>query len=247
MINRANIQPGLEFFEQTFGGYATTFEAAATATSVDDFCERMEAAGLWLRLDPAVWPTMMHGPIVSEMELAQLRRAPNVIRKGRVQRITKDDVILDGGEAPASPGTLYVDCTARAIGANVNNRSPVFSPGLIRLQMVRLYQPTFSAALIGHIEATISDEAAKRQFTQVTPMTDTAEDYIRTLASSLSNQGAWTRDDGLRAWLTACRLDNRRTVLEVSEDDVERRAILARLAASAAPAVQNLLRLAEAA
>ncbi len=248
LINRATVQPGLDYFEQSLGGMATQYEIAAAATSVVDFCARMEAAGLWLRLDPAVWPTMMHGATVTELELAQLRRIPEVVRKGRVRRIEADRIVLDGGDAPAEPGTLYVDCTASALGGNVNDRSAVFSPGLIRLQMIRSFQPTFSAALIAHIEASVEDEDEKRALTQVTPMTDTAADYVAMMAASIANQGAWMRHDDLRAWVRSCRLDVfGKTLALVREDDAEKQEILARLSTSGRAAVLNLMQLAQAA
>jgi hypothetical protein len=34
--------------------------------------------------------------------------------------------------------------------------------------MIRLYQPTFSAAMVAHIEATLDDDTAKRQLWQPT-------------------------------------------------------------------------------
>lgn len=245
LVNRAMMQPGLEFFEPSLGGMAAQYEIAATAASVRDFCERMEDAALWLRLDPAVWPTMMHAATVTVLELQQLRRITNVIRKGRLQRIEAEKLVLDGGESPAEPLALYVDCTAAGLGRNVE-LSPVFSPGLIRLQMIRSYQPTFSAALIGHVEATIDEEAEKQSLTRVTPMTDTAEDYVRMMASSIANQGAWMRRDRLREWIRNCRLDlYGKTLALVRENDTEKLSILGRLTANARPAIENLNRLAQ--
>ncbi len=247
LLNRACQQPGLEFFEQSVGGIATQYEIASMAASVREFCERMEAAGLWLRLDPAVWPTMMHAANVTVLEIEQLRQIGNIIRKGRVQRIEVDRIVLDGGEVPAERRVLYIDCTASALGKNVNDRSSVFSPGLIRLQMIRGFQPTFSAALIGHIEAAVPDDAEKQRLSQVTPMTDTAEDYVRMMTAGISNQGAWNSNKDVRAWVRGCRLDAfGKTLAQVDENDLEKRAILARIAASVGPAIQNLKRLSEA-
>ena len=96
------------------GGMAIQYEIAATASSTRELCERMEAAGRWLRLDRDVWPTMFHAAIVSVGELDHLRRIPNVIRMGRLQRINPDRIVLDGGASLSDPGTLYIDCTASA-------------------------------------------------------------------------------------------------------------------------------------
>lgn len=247
LINRANFQPGSEFFEQSLGSIATQYETLAQANCLEGLCEQMEAHGAWMRLDPDVWPTMFHGATVTREELEQLRYVKNFIRQGRVQRIEPTCMTLDGGELTANPDTLYVDCTARAIQGNVNDRRPVFSPGRIRLQMIRLYQPTFSAALIAHIEATISDETEKQALTQVTPMTDNVGDWARTQVANITNQGAWGRNPGIDGWLTTCRLDLlARSVAAVREDDSAKRAILGRISAAARPAVENVTRLTQA-
>lgn len=246
MINRASQQPGLEFFEQSVGGIANQYEIAATARSVEEFCEGMEAAGLWLRLDPAIWPTMMHAANVTVLELEQLRRIGTFIRMGRVKEIAADKILLGEGDTPAEPRTLYVDCTASALGRNVGDRSPVFSPGLVRLQMIRAFQPTFSAALIGYIEAAVPEDSDKIRLTRVTPMTDTAADFVRTLAVGISNQGAWNAHLSIRAWLRNCRLDAfARTLAEVDASDPVKRAVMDRIAASARPAMGNLRILSE--
>ena len=234
LINRACQQPGLEFFEQSVGGVATQYEVAASSSSVDEFCVGMETAGLWLRLDQAVWPTMMHAANVTVLELEQLRRIRTVIRKGRVRRIDPDKIVLDGGDVAANSRDLYIDCTASALGHNINDRSPVFDSNLIRLQMIRAFQPTFSAALIGFLEATVPDDIEKQRLTQITPMTDTAKDYVQAMAAGISNQGAWNAHPKVRAWLRQCRLDAfAKTLAEVDPEDAGKRAILRRIGANA--------------
>jgi len=244
MINRAIAQPGPEFFGQTVGGMATQYEICATISSIRELCERMEAAGRWLRLDRAVWPTMFHAATVSLAELDHLRGIPNMIRMGRVQRINSDRIVLDGGESLSDPRTLYIDCTARALAHNVDNQTPVFSPGRIALQMIRQFQPTFSAALIGHLEATEGDEAVKRKLTNPVPMTDTVEDWAKGQVAGLRNQFGWTSDNKIKAWLAGCRLNVfGTTTMQVHEADAEKQAILQRIRANALPALQNLERL----
>lgn len=247
LINRATMQPGEEFFETSLGSFARQFEICATAGSVREICEQMEVAGAWLRLDPAVEPTMFHGATVTEIELEQLRRITGVIRKGRVQALERDRIVLEGGEVAVEPGALYVDCTANALGASVVDRTPVFAPGCISLQMVRLFQPTFSAALIGHLEASIADEAVKQRLAQVVPMTDRPEDWPVSMVPNLANQYNWTRHEGLGEWIAGCRLDQfGETIRNVRADDAPKRAIRARIGQSLGPAAANLARLAAA-
>ena len=159
-----------------------------------------------------------------------------------------DRILLDGGESLSDPGTLYIDCTARALAHNVDDQTPVFSQGRIALQMIRQFQPTFSAALIGHLEATVADEAVKRKLTNPVPMTDTVEDWAKGQVAGMSNQFGWASDEKIRVWLAGCRLNPLgATTMQVREDDAEKQAVLQRIKANALPALQNLQRLTKAA
>jgi hypothetical protein len=246
LLNRVMFQPGMVHFDQTIGGLARQFETFATASSMRDLCLQMEALGRWMRLDSNVWPTMFHGAIVTPLEMEQLRGIKNMVRLGRVQHIDAHSMQLQRGELPCHPETLYVDCTARAVEyeAQGDASQSVFEDALISLHMIRIYQPTFSAALIGRIEATLGDDSAKRQLCQPTSMTDTVEDYLRVTAVTMRNQAAWNALPDLRGWIRNCRLDwFGPTIAQVAKDDAPRRKVLARLAAATEPALENLQRL----
>jgi hypothetical protein len=245
LINRENFQPGDEFFEQSIGAIATQYEVAATATSVQDLCERMERAGNWLRLDPTVWPSMCHGATVTTRELALLRKIGHAHRGQRVRRIDTDRMsFADGTSASCASNTLFIDCTARALEANLSDSRQVFEPGVIRLYMIRQYQPTFSAALIGHLEATIADDAEKAALARPVHMTDTVDDWIATLVVSMANQGGWGAHKDISEWLAGCRLDlYSGRIRRVPETDTAKRAILGKIRANAANAVHNLRQL----
>jgi hypothetical protein len=243
MLNRAMVQPGLAYFDQSIGNMAKQFETFAKATSVRDICLEMEAINRWMRLDPNVWPTMFHGATVSELELEKLRGIKTKVRLGRVRHIDAQRMQLERGEQPCHPETLYVDCTAGvAEWERLNDAAqPVFEDDLVRLHMIRIYQPTFSGALIAHIEATLDDDAAKRQLCQPTPMTDTVEDYLRVTSVTLRNQAAWNALPELRSWIHSCRLDMfGPTMALVTKDDMPRREVLARLVAATGPALENI-------
>ncbi len=246
LINRTIFQPGLEHFDQAIGGVAHQFETFATASSVRELCLQMEAAGTWMRLDPTVWPTMFHAATVTRLELEHLRGIKNMVRLGRVKHIDTHRVQLERGELTSHSETLYVDCTARAIeyAPPGDAARSVFEDGLVRLHMIRTYQPTFSAALIGHIEATLADDDAKRQLCQPTHMTDTVEDYLQVMSVNMRNQAAWNALPELRSWIRTCRLDGYgATIAQVAKDDAPRREVLARLAAATGPALENIQRL----
>jgi len=247
LVNRENFQPGEEFFEQSVGAIAGQYEIGASASSLRDLCEKMEAKSYWLRLDPSVWPTMMHGATVTLAELEQLRKVGRFIRGQRVRRLEPGKMLMDGGEIATHVDELYIDCTARALEINVNVRRPVFSLGVIRLQMIRQYQPTFSAALIGHIEATIADEGEKQKLTRVAPMTDTVEHWVGMMITSTANQGAWGANQELSNWMASCRLDlYSGQARRVKPDDAAKQEVLAKLRKFSGPAVQNLQKLVDA-
>lgn len=207
MLNRRIAQPGTTFMSSTANGLAAQTRAVAAAQSIYDLAQRMEAAGVWMRLDPQITPTMYHAATVGEAELEQVRRVRDVVRLGHVVEIELTRLILDGGTHPTPEGTVFVDCTASALRANVGVVRPVFQPGLISLQMLRLGQPTFSAALIGHIEATIGDDDERARLTAVSPMIDTVEDWIAGQAISMRNEAAWASNRAVRKWMAGCRLN----------------------------------------
>jgi hypothetical protein len=247
LSNRACIQPGLEFFQQTIGALARQCEIYATADSLEALAEGMLAARIWLRLDDNIWPTMMHGATVTELELEALRQIRAQLRLGRVQRLEPGRMMLERGELAMDPATLYVDCTASALARNVHDVTAVFEQGKIALQMVRLFQPTFSAALIAHIEASVKDEPAKRRLTTPTPMTDTLGDWLHGQAASFTNQMRWARNPELAAWISGCRLNPYGSQLaSVRPDDSERWPLAEGLRRHSRPAAQNLVRLAAA-
>jgi len=243
-LNRAQLQPGMEFFEATIGGTANQLEICATTKTVEELCLRMEAQAIWLRLDETIWPTMFHAATITERELNALQSLPNKIRQGRVQQITPEKLVLDGGTVKTGPGTLFVDCTARALAHNVRSDTPIFSDGEITLQMLRAYQPTFSAAMIGRIEATIPSETEKTTYTLPTPMTDTVEDWLRVYSATLKNGGAWGQNTELRVWAASNRLNAfGRAIAQADPGDAAKMAIINRLGEFSFPAVANLARL----
>lgn len=245
MFNRAFIQPGMDFFDSTIGGLATQYETFATATSLDDFCHRMETTGAWVRLDKDVWPTMFHAAIVTHADIDQLRTVKNVIRKGHIRRIDAEKVVLDDGEHQTSTDTLYVDCTASAIPQNVNFRKPVFETDRITLQMIRQFQPCFSAALLGHFEASIDDIEQKNLLSRPTPMVDSVKDWIEVIPSSITNQITWMGKEDIASWILDSRLDHiSTTISQVDPNDREKLSVVASLRENALPAITNLSSLA---
>ena len=176
---------------------------------------------------------------ISQAELEQLRRIKNIIRKGRVQKITEKELILDEGILPTSKTTVHVDCSARAV--DNDEIVPVFQGKKIIPQMVRSYQPVFSAALIAHVEAAYDDENEKNRLCGVVPLPNHDTDYIRFTSAFMMNQYNWGLDEGISKWLLENRLDGfSKMVAGVSKDDTEKRAVLGRIRKNAPMAVMKL-------
>lgn len=243
LLNRARTQPGLEFFDQVFGGQAAQMEAFAAATSIDDIFARLEAAGVVLRIDQSVQPEMFHYATISAGEVDTLRLVGDVVRLGRVQEIGRDAITLEGGTVPADATTLYIDCTASAVTPRAVQ--PIFQGDRIVPQLVRAPQPSFSAALIAYVEAHYPDDAAKNALCRPVPFPNDLADYPMTNIVNLSNQHGWMQDETLSAWIRASRLDGfGKVAAALDPTDEARRAVLMRMRAAGPGAMRNLMGLA---
>lgn len=239
LLDRQNTQPSEDFFEFTMGAQAGQFESIAQSTSIDDMFDRLENCGYFLRLDKNVRPKMFHGATISQMELAALQQIKNIVRMGRVSHVKKTEIVLDGGSLSTSPDHVHIDCSARAISNDVIKS--IFDGNLITPQMVRSYQPVFSAAAIAHIEASYEDDAAKNRLCGVVPLPNHDTDFIRFTAAFMMNQYNWGQDSGMKDWLLGNRLDGfSKMVADVDRDDAGKMAILKRVRSHAMPAMGKL-------
>jgi hypothetical protein len=242
LVNRITTQPAMEFFNEAIGGQADQMAAFAQATSTDDLFLRLEACGAVLRIDRERMPTMFHLATIAPGELEVLRRIDRVIRMGRVQRIEADQLVLDEGRAPAAPGTLFIDCTASAVWPRP--LLPIFQGDKIVLQMVRLPQPAFSAALTAYVEAHYDGDAQKNRLCGTVPFPHTLSDYPRAMLVNMGNQFHWGQDKELRKWIRESRLDGFGKLMTGADpQDVEKQTIMARLKEQAGAAMANLPKL----
>lgn len=205
MLDRARVQSG-DMFETSIRPYTLDqVRTAAESVSAEDLLSRAAEAGLLLRIDEEVEPTMYRCATITRAELAELRRIRNVVRQGRVQRVEPGEVVLDAGSVNVPPDAVYVDCTADGL-----ERRPVqavFDGDRITLQSVRTCQQVFSAAFIAHVEVAKQEEQEKNEICTPVPHPDTHLDYIRTLLADLVNGARWQADPALQTWLRTSRLD----------------------------------------
>ena len=239
LLNRRNTQMTEEFFFDTMETQARMYESIARADTPADMFRRLEACGYFMRIDQSVEPQMFHGATVSDLEIEALRRITNVVRMGHVTAITPYEIHLVGGLLPTTPNTVHVDCSASAIvdpGAR-----PVFQGDLITPQLVRPYQPVFSAALIAHVELHYGDEGDQNRLCGLVPLPDTTTDFIRFTAAGLVNQYHWGQDKPLRAWIGDNRLDGAGRLMQtIGEDDEDKRAVMLRIKENAPLAAMKL-------
>ena len=243
LVNRVSTQTGAEFFHEAIGGQADQMEAFATATSTDDLFARLEACGALLRIDPTRTPTMFHFATVTPAEVEVLRRLRNVVRMGRVQAVGADHMVLAQGRVMVAPDTLFIDCTASAVEPRA--LQPVFQGNKIVLQIVRMPQPAFSAALIAYVEARYDGDEQKNRLCGSVPFPHALEDYAGAMLANMRNQFQWGQDKDLRQWIRGTRLDGfGKLMASAGRDDAAKQAVIGRLKEQAAAAMANLPRLA---
>jgi NAD(P)-binding Rossmann-like domain len=202
ILNRACFQPGQA---RTFAAVVLQLEAMVVSESVEEVYERLEKDDVMLRTDPAVVPTMMKGGTVSIRELEQLRRVANVVRLGHVQRIEPDQIVLEQGSIPTTPGHLHVHCCAP--GLSDNPPVPIFTDDTITLQLVTRVGLTLSGALQGFLEASGRTTEEKNALCPPTVMPHTPFDYLRVILAGISTEMGWQDAADLREWLDGSRLN----------------------------------------
>jgi len=244
LINRAGTQPGPAFFHSVMGGVAAQFEASAEAGDVRELFARLEKAGVMLRLDSGVEPSMFHYATISEGEIAQLRRIPDMIRQGRVRQIEPEAIVMESGaRIPASPETLYIDCTATAVDFEAKPR-PVFDGGRITLQSLFSPLVTLSASIIGYVEAHYDDEMRKNSLCEANVLADTPTEWMSSFAGNLARQHIWAQEPALNEWIAGNRLSPFGKKFDKSTfEDPAKVAVFQRIQESAAPAAANLKKL----
>ncbi len=213
LLNRAVVQPDPAVF---LGMAADTMAAAAESTSADDAFLRMEEAGIMLRFDPAVTPTMAKTPTLAVWELELARTIEDVVRRGHLRAVTASRLILDDGEVHVPAGTLVVHCAAE--GLKYPGLRPIWAPEAITPQPVRVGFPCFGAALTGYVEATRDDDAEKNRVCQPSPYSDTPGDWATMQVIGGDASLALTREPDLREWANTTSLNPSRIPEDRADD-----------------------------
>ena len=186
-LNRRFQQP-LTLFPDLYEGSSLQVQAFAEATSLEALLARLESEGIFLRIDRAVTPTMLHGAIVSEAELALLRTVERVVRLSHVRRIGASEIELDGGRIPTDARTVHVHCAARGLARPPLR--PIFEPDRITIQPVLWGFACYQFAMIGVIEALGGSDEEKNRLATPIPYWDRNADYARAFLASFAGDRA---------------------------------------------------------
>ena len=212
MFNRAVVQPDPVIYS---GMVADVLEAACEATSPDDLFLRMEAAGVMLRVDPRVTPSMAKTPTLAHWELDRLRNIENVVRLGHVRHVEPGRMVCAGGEVAIDRNALVVHCAAP--GLRYRPLVPVWESGSITLQCVAT-GPLFGAALAGYVEATREDDAEKNRLCPPHPYPNTPADWPRLIVQGARGSQALATEPDVKRWAHATSLYRSRIPAERAGD-----------------------------
>ena len=223
MLNRAMVQPDPVV---ALGLAADTMAAAADADSLDDLFLRLEAAGVMLRIDTDVIPTMAKTPTLATWELELLRTVENVVRLGHIEHVAATEIVLQGGVVPLEPGSIVVHCAAS--GLQYPPLVPLWGEDRIRLQTIRVGFPCFCAALAGYVEATRDDDRERNRVCPPNIFPDSTATWTEMQVRGTLATRAYGAEPDIAAWANACALNPAR-VEPARRDEPEVRAASARL------------------
>ena len=235
MLNRAVVQPNPAVF---IGMAADIMHAAAQAASPDDLFRRLEAAGVMLRIDRSVTPTMAKTPTLAQWELDRLRTIDNVVRLGHIQRVEPSRLVLSQGEQAAATDAVIVHCAAS--GLSYRPLVPIWGRTAITLQPIRTGFPCFGAALTGYVEATLTaDDAAKNKLCPPSPYSNTPADWAGMQVVGTRAAMAFAADAGIKAWADRIWLNPARIAPEMA-DSAELTAAVARFRENLGPGLAQM-------
>jgi hypothetical protein len=239
LFDRAKTQP-LELVARYMELQASWVRASAQATDPMDFARRLEADGVFVRIDPTRDATVFRGATISRAELDALRTIEDV-HATRVRHVGATTIATDAGDLPNDPGRVVVDCTAAGLPTSPGR--PPFADGRTTLQYVTLGYLCWSAALLGTVEAAdLSDEERNRLCPPV-PFSGRIDDVLRQANATIQGLAARGAVPEIAAWNDSTRL-NPATGFESRLDDPAVAGALATMGEHVGRAFANLAALA---
>lgn len=213
MLNRAVVQPDPAVF---IGMAADVLEAAEAASSAEDMFLRMEDAGVMLRVDRSVTPTMAKAPTLAQWELDLLRTIDNVVRLGHVRGAEPGRLALTEGEVTVARDAVVVHCAAA--GLQYRPLVPIWGPETITVQPVRSGFPCFGAAIAGYVEGTVEGDDEKNRLCPPSPYPDSLADWARMQVVGGRAAMSFGSDPAIKAWADGVSLNPARTPPELADE-----------------------------
>jgi len=195
MLNRALIKPDPVVY---LGMVAEMMRLSAAARSLPELFGQLEDAGIMLRIDRSVTPTMAKAPTVGTWELDLLRSISHVVRLGHVRVARRGRLELEEGSVGLADDALVVNCAAD--GLKNLPLLPIWGPNKITLQPVRAGFPCFGAALAGYVEATRTDDAKKNRLCSPSPYGNSLADWARMNVLGARNSAAFSAEPDIKDW-----------------------------------------------
>jgi hypothetical protein len=195
MLNRAVVQPDPAIF---LGMAADTMQAAEESTTLEDLFLRLEDAGIMLRIDPTVLPTMAKTPTLATWELEQLRTLENVVRRGHLQNVERGTLTFADGSIVVADDALVVHCAAD--GLKYPPLIAVWRPEAITLQPIRAGFPCFGAAVVGYVEATRDADAEKNRLCPPTPLPDSMAAWAKMNVLGTQATLSFSAEPDIKQW-----------------------------------------------
>ena len=239
MMNRAVIQPNPAVF---LGMAADVMQAAIAASSAEELFLRLEEAGVTLRIDRSVVPTMAKAPTLAHWELDLLRSIENVVRLGHIRSAERGKLHFDTESVEIADDAVVVHCAAD--GLKYPPQIPVWGPSGITLQAIRAGFPCFGAALTGYVEATRTDDEEKNRLCPPTPYGNTMPDWAYMNAKGTQATMSFNSQPDIREWSTGIALNPARITPEFAgRPEVEE--ARSRLQEHMGPGLEALLRISQ--
>jgi NAD(P)-binding Rossmann-like domain len=204
-INRAKLQFTDSTFDDGLSFMRGQMDALADATSPDDIFPAMEARGLCFRLDTSRTPTQYHMASMSPAEHDLLQTVTSITRLGHLKSVSPTELLFESGREPAKPDTLYVDCSQNGIGGQPPQK--LFDSNTLSLSWTRPGRPSFSAAILGLIEANGGSDEEKNALAMPVPVPRYPGDLLHIVAAGASNTKAWMANRTIADWIKSSRLD----------------------------------------
>lgn len=196
MLNRALIQPDPAIY---LGMVAELMELAGGASSLPELFTDLEAAGIMLRLDPAVTPSMAKAPTLGTWELDLLRSIGRVVRRGHLRQARRGRLDFDQGSVVVAGDALVVNCAAN--GLKNPPLVPLWGPEVITLQPVRAGFPCLGAALAGYVEATRTEDEEKNRLCPPSSYGNSLTDWARMNVLGSRNVARFSAEPDIKDWV----------------------------------------------